>query len=380
MITLEETKSDPLLRLLPATVPQQELDKLPSFITAADIRELIHYLQRRPAGVMVAEELDRPRKRLFEDRKVDAYQFLGITTREGQTLKLTIQGRKLGRSLEHDTEGFRVLLESYGPYINALDWISQQNIDMVTATELSTFWHGRNVEAFAFAEQEAIRSSAVSFFNLCQAASLGTMTLGKRGHITRLFVDREELGKFLTGNTGQELQSNSQHAAVSGPSFEAMKTIQENHVASDPFTVLIKCDLPRLEDLLHRTIAMAGLRSRTLQVFPEKGFGANAGVSSPENCALLTVLGEDSFVKENDEKDFIRDRILIELGAAQVHYDRRVIILSCAKGVRCEGLRDLIWHDIEGEGLSWETGLQLVETLREFRENVSSATLRESMM
>ena len=42
MLTLEETKSDTLLRLLPAALPHQEIDKLPSFITAADIRELIH--------------------------------------------------------------------------------------------------------------------------------------------------------------------------------------------------------------------------------------------------------------------------------------------------------------------------------------------------
>src|SRR6185295_14964473 len=82
--------------------------------------------------------------------------------------------------------------------VMALDWISQQKIDMVTSTELRGFWHGAHSESFTFDDQEAIRGSVVSFFSICQAASLGTMTLGKRGHITRFFVDRDELAKFLT--------------------------------------------------------------------------------------------------------------------------------------------------------------------------------------
>ncbi len=370
MITLEETKRDPLLRLLPATLPQQKIERLPSFITAADVREMIHYLRRRPAGVIVTEELDRPRKRLFEDRKVDAYEFLGITTSEGQTLKLSTQGWKLSRALEQDAQVFRSLLRCHGPYVNALDWISQQNIDMVTSTELSSFWNGPSVAAFTFADQEAIRSSAVSFFNLCQAAGLGTMTLGKRGHITRLFVDREELGRFLEAKSDFDFTSGRPIRDGGRYEFEGSEIVDDISDPSNSLTVLVKCDVPKISELLHRTLEMAGLPSLSIDAVAGKSPTARVELASRESCALIIVLGEESFVKQSDESACIRDRVLIELGAAHVHYEQRVIILAARKITRCETLKDLIWYEIDKEHPNWELGLELIQTLRKFREHV----------
>jgi hypothetical protein len=52
-------------------------------------------------------------------------------------------------------------------------------------------------EVLTNSDEEQIKGVVVSFFSFCQGAVLGTMTLGKRGHITRFCVDRTELSGFL---------------------------------------------------------------------------------------------------------------------------------------------------------------------------------------
>src|SRR6476620_12471109 len=94
-----EISIGPALRLLPST-PAQENEKLPILTTASDIRELIQYLKRRPAGLIATEELDRPKKRLFDDNKLAAYEFLGITIREGKLLKLSTLGWNFAQRME----------------------------------------------------------------------------------------------------------------------------------------------------------------------------------------------------------------------------------------------------------------------------------------
>ena len=367
------------LRLLPSR-QEQENGNLPILTTAADIRELIQYLKRRPAGVIATEELDRPKKRLFEDRKLAAYEFLGITTREGQTLRLTSLGWNFAQRLEADAEMFRHFLDRHAPYLSALTSIALQNIDMITSTELCDLWLGTHAEAFAFADQEAIRGSVISFFSLCQAAGLGTMVLGKRGHITRFFVDRDELTKFLD-NGPKALAEIENAARLETQRFTCPIAINNLGAVPAPealaLTVLIQCKNPRICELIQRTLEVASLRGVKVNAIWDR---TNLTLGDAENisrelCALLVVLGEEEFITEQGATSGIKQNLLFELGAAQVLYDRRVIVLAHKANAACEGIKDLICYEFENERLDWEVGLQLIKRLSEFRESVRQPLL-----
>lgn len=144
---------------------------------------------------MAAEELDRARRRLFDERRLQTYQSLGITKEDDGVLTLTPLGRELARRLEPEIEGFRELLKRVPAYRAAVNWMQEKNLEVVTATDLLAFW-STVYDLDEKHDSEAMRGAVTSFFSLCEAAELGTLTLGKRGHTTRLRVDHEELTNF----------------------------------------------------------------------------------------------------------------------------------------------------------------------------------------
>jgi len=370
-----EISIGPALRLLPST-PAQENEKLPILTTAADIRELIQYLKRRPAGVIATEELDRPKKRLFDDRKLAAYEFLGITIREGKLLKLSTLGWNFAQRMEADTEVFGHFLDRHPPYFTALTSIALQNLDMITSTELCDFWHGAHSDTRAFADQEAIRGAVISFFSVCQAAGLGTMVLGKRGHITRFFVDRDALTKFL--DHGPTAPAGSESAAPDRLPFVGPVAVKNSGArpAADAreLTVLIQCKNPRILELIQRTLEVANLRGIPVNAIWDRTNSTSEVLenNSRECCALIVVLGEEAFITGRAGTPGIKQNLLLELGAAHVLYDRRVIVLADKAGVAGAGLEDLISCAFESERLDWEAGLQIIKRLSEFRESIQS--------
>lgn len=185
-----------MLKLLTLPDKQTLHTRLPILTSANDIRDFVQYLKRKSAGVVAAEELDRSRRRLFEEHKLEAYRSLGITDENDGLLKLSSLGRELARRLEPETEGFRQLLNRIPTYVAAVNWMYRENFEVVTLTDLLAFWPSFHEIAEVY-DPEAMRGAAISFFSLCEAAELGTLTLGKRGHITRLRVDLEQLRRFV---------------------------------------------------------------------------------------------------------------------------------------------------------------------------------------
>ena len=193
----DQTQPNGFLKLLTLADNEKHGATLPSLTSANDIRDFVRYLKRKSTGVVAAEELDRSRRRLFEERKLQAYRSLGITEEDDGLLMLSPLGWELARRLEPETEGFRQLLSHIPAYLAALKWMYERNLEVVTSTDLLVFW--RSSDEIEQYDSEVMRGAAISFFSLCEAAELGTLTLGKRGHMTRLRVDHEELTRFPFG-------------------------------------------------------------------------------------------------------------------------------------------------------------------------------------
>jgi len=367
---LDDTHFETALGLL---TPAQEAAngwQLPIFTSASDIRELVQYLQKKPAGVSVIEELDKAKKRLFDDRKLSAYELLGITTGDNCSLRLSPLGRKLARDIEPEEKSFRYLLERTLPYWTALKWIHRQNLDVVAASEILGFWQEFHADAINPDDHEAMRGAVVPFFSLCQAAVLGTMTLGKRGHTTRLCIDRDQLTRFLEGRLSSNLITDTNEYSDESAG-EIGGLVRWPRRA--PLRVLIlRSTNTVIVELIQRTLELAQVQSETMEmVWNGKASFDNAICEYPVGYnAVVVVLDEGSFAPDDTGRQCLKEKVLMEIGAAHVLYNGRVILLADRKFQTPNGIQDLIYYEFENDGLDWEVGLQLIRVTRDFKNDV----------
>lgn len=352
------------LRLIPECEDDTASERLPLLTTAADVREIVQYLVRKPAGVMPAEELDRPKKRLFEDRKLAAYDLLGLTSRAGSLIRLSSLGWTFAADFDADAKVFRVVLQRTPAYLAALKWIHEQNIDMITSTELLGFWVELRAD-LPSNDHETARGAVVSFFSICQAAVLGTMTLGKRGHITRFCVDRDELIKFLDASTLDPHMTRSNKTEMGeGHHLEGSFQICQN---SEQPRVMIQGGNKTIVNLLLRTLRVAGMASELVaSVWDCKTTFADRDAMFREYAAMLVILDEQSFTRDDVGTWRLNERISMELGAAHVLHDRRVIVLRDKKVTSPDGLKDLVQFEFHNDHMDWQVGLELIETVHGF--------------
>jgi len=89
------------------------------------------------------------------------------------------------------------------------------------------------------------------------------------------------------------------------------------------------------------------------------------------NCAVINVSADEQ-EKREDGAYGINQNVLIEIGAAFLQYDKRVILLVDKRVQLPSNLQGLNALYYEGDELSWETGMRLQKALTEFRTGVMS--------
>ena len=89
------------------------------------------------------------------------------------------------------------------------------------------------------------------------------------------------------------------------------------------------------------------------------------------NCAIINISADEE-KKQSDSSYAINENVLIEIGAAYLHYKRRVILLIDSRliGKLPSNIKELVSIRYEGEDLSWNAGRQLQNALKEFRSQL----------
>ncbi|HYP53986.1 MAG TPA: TIR domain-containing protein, partial [Pyrinomonadaceae bacterium] len=378
-------KSVPLRLLLsPETSPRLTL---PTLATAGDVREAVQYLKKKPSGVSVAEAMDDVKRRVFEPRKVAAYEFWGVVTRRHDRLHLSPLGWEFARKLEPETEAYRALLDQTEPYRAALEWMHGDALELVTHGDVADFWLRHYGDALDH-EDRSMEANVVCFFHLCQAAELGTVTIGKRGQPARLRVEREELALHVDAHSraatvkadDAEAEPRDTHVERRVLPAEPRDAPAERHVSSnerrESFPVVPP---PRAgaQGLSPRVFVSAGRESKLLgrvrtaleladiecrvSVREQNGAAARegAGLVSDEmframhQCeAAVVVISRDDFETNAEGEPSLSQSLLVEIGAAFVLYERRVALLwSCGLEVPAN-LRELPRVSFEGDELT----------------------------
>ena len=85
------------------------------------------------------------------------------------------------------------------------------------------------------------------------------------------------------------------------------------------------------------------------------------------NCAVINVSADEQ-EKREDGSYGVNQNVLIEIGAAFLQYDKKVILLVDKRVRLPSNLQGLYRSHYEGDELSWETGMKLQEALTKFRD------------
>jgi predicted nucleotide-binding protein len=121
-------------------------------------------------------------------------------------------------------------------------------------------------------------------------------------------------------------------------------------------------DMLSFGDFEHRL----AIEEETMSIpVPEKIFG----LMRECNCAIINISADEENKQENDSYK-LNENVLIEIGGAYLHYNKRVILLVDKRLNLPSNLQGLYRFEYEGNELSWMVGMQLQKALTEFKKKI----------
>lgn len=355
---------------------------LPLKTTSDDIRKVVNYFKTKPTGATVDETKSALGKQAVDPRKMAAYRTWSILEKEGEKYKLSVRARDYARRPETERAFFQGIVDGNPAYRSVLEWAHHQGLDSVTTTDVVSHWHEHHRDIVgAGTKDSSLRDASVAFFHLCQAAGLGKLTLGRGGNPTRLDLDRSSLKGVidagpsmppLAGLTDEE--EPDAPPADSPPADEPPASHEPSpSPATPPQRLTAFIAHGRNMDIVDQVQTMLELADVGSEVaeeeettaipVPDKVFNAMKRC----NAAIICVSAEES--ADGTEGGYsINENVLIEIGAAFVLYDRRVVLLWDKRLAVPSNLQGLYRCEYEGDELSWSAGMKLMKAIQGFKK------------
>lgn len=325
-------------------VGRTESETLPVLATATDVREAIRFLKHHPEGITTAQAMDAFRKRIFDARKVSAYEFWKILLKNGERLKLTPLGWELAQCLNPEAQIYRAVLNNTPPYHNGLEWIRDQDLELVTHLDIGEFWHAHHPHVLQGDSEEQLEAYAASFFHICHAAEVGTLTIGRKGQPTRLHIYAHELDAYLNRTERQ-------------PASEKI-VVRKAHTRA-PRVFISHSSTPELVKHITNGLELADLQFE--EVDRAEQWSIDKTIAVLRRCCAGVIVITD---------DVVDNLLLIQLGAAMVQFERRLLLVM-KKGLNFPleiGGSDRI--EVEDQ-FTWDTGLELMRALKRLKAEES---------
>ena len=369
-----------LLRVLDRTAGHQEVS-LPLLATASDVRGVVQYLKKKASGVTIGEAVNAIKKQVFDPRKVIAYESLGIIQRAGDRLTLSPLGWELARQLEPETEVFRAMLNNIEPYRSVLEWSYHQKTEVLLRNDVAAYWRERYPQAMAAGAETTVESNVICFFQLCQAAALGTHIIGTKGQPTRLRVDRAELQSYLKTvqvhyskdgyGEGFKGETERKEATMISPDGDLQTGAPTPHI---PEKVRVLISRGKDEEIANRVQAALDLADFESQIVEREAADTapipSSAFQAMRQCyaGIIVVTGDD-FREDQAGEYVLKESVQVEIWAAYALYDRRVVLLWDKRAPVPTNLQSLCYYTYEGVDLTWSAGVQLVKAIKNFKNN-----------
>jgi hypothetical protein len=344
---------------------------LPLLATASDLREVVRFLRKRPAGTGIVEAMEVTKKQMLDPRKIAAYEAWGLVTRDRDRLSLSAFGCEIAELLQPEIQAFRAVLNRSPLYRQTLEWISRHCRDLVTHDEVIAAWRQEFAAVTDHTSEKNIRGNVVTFFHLCHAADLGTLTIGKRGQPSRLRVDHDELADCLLAEPAPSADlrpAPAQRTASAQAKLFSLPVPLAPACAVDNLRVLvIHSDATEISGQVRASLELTEHECLIVARNDAPGLPiSDALAEAMRSCAAgIIVIGESDCVMNEAGSLAPRPQALFEISAACVLYGRRVILLCEHRVTLPPELAGISRCDFDGRQLSWESGLALMKTIRE---------------
>ena len=331
-----ESQRPPIMKPSLQIVGRDKSETLPVLATAIDVREAIRFLKHHPEGITTAQAMDAFRKRIFDARKVSAYEFWKILVRTGERLKLTPLGWELAQCLNPEAEIYRTVLNNTAAYRGGLEWIREQDVELVTHLDIGAFWRAHHPHVLQGDSEEQLEAYAASFFHICHAAEVGTLTVGRKGQPTRLHIYAHELDAYLNGTASE-------------------KIVVRKAASRAPRVFISHSAMPALVKHITNGLELADLQFETVDRTDQWSIDKTLAVL--KRCEAGVIVITDGAINE---------LLLIQLGAAMVQFERRLLLVM-KKGLR-------VPFEVSGaqrcevdDEITWDEGLELMRALKRLK-------------
>jgi hypothetical protein len=337
---------------------------LPILATANDARELVRFLKKRPHGVTIVEAMNAEPRRIFDARKIAAYEFWGIIGRENERLVLTSLGEDLAEALGPECRMHRDILQRVPEYRNAIRNIFDEGLDIATHLDVLRYWSEMNIiPSSVNGNAHDLEAAVVCFFSLCHAAELGTSTVGKRGQPARLRVEINQVAAFLNGDHSEPHPG----IHISGSGREPARQLR-NTGGLPIRQVLVSTSGPREEVAhLNSLLALAGFENRTVDFAgSDNGLLPNSDLEEMQKCqAGIFVFRPLDCVRKEDGTFSLRNEWITKVSVAAALFDWRILLFWNGELPPPEELTSSGLRIASKEDLDWEASLGLVTQIKE---------------
>jgi hypothetical protein len=269
-----------------------------------------------------------------------------------------------------------------------LEWAHHQGFDTITNLDVAAQWHEHHGDELGTEHERTIKDQATCFFRVCEAAGLGSLTLGRRGQPTRLALSSEELAAFIESGPSAPPWNPTPDTPIDdlvdekAPSDEIeapdAESSEEREAETPPVAPSEREDDVRVfishgknTDLVEQVETMLSLADIESEVaikeetaaipVPEKVFAGMRRCTA----GIIIVSAESGRSEEDGPK--INENVLIEIGAAFVLYDKKVVLLWDKSLPVPSNLQGLYRCEFDGEELSWSAGMKLMKAIKNFR-------------
>ena len=364
---------------------------LPVKTTIDDVDTIIGYLRNKPTGATIDDAKAIITGRPVDPRKIAAYKTWGLVELQGDKLVLSSEGWRIARRPEEKGQVLLGAIDRTRPYRGAIEWAYHQGFDTLAVNDLIAYWHQHHSDALGTTVEGSIKESVTCFFNLAQGAGLGSYLLGRRGLETRLELNKEAVKSFVESGpsvppwTGPDLKGTPPTPAGADlkekfDSAEEPKDTEQLPPSRSTSTT------PRPPGEKLRVFIAHGHNMRVVEQVQTMLdlAGIEAEVAEEEESTAIPVpnkvleamrrseagiicVNVDETRRQEDGTYTVNENVLIEVGAAFVLYDTRVILLWDKRLPVPSNLQGLYRCEFEGEEIGWEAGMKLMKAVSKFR-------------
>jgi hypothetical protein len=253
-------------------------------------------------------------------------------------------GWELAKCLTPEAEAYRTVLSNIAPYYKGLQWIQEQELELVTHLDIGEFWRERYTHLLQRDNEEQLEAYAASFFHICHEAEVGTLTVGRKGQPTRLHIYADELDAYLNGAERTDYQTGWLGAdklkQASGQDCVFISHYQTHSLVKHITNAL------ELADLQYETIDRAHAEP-----------SIDETLAALKRCRAAVIVIRDENVDE---------LLLVHIGAALMHFEKRLLLVA-KKGLSLPvDLNGALRCEVEDE-FTWDAGLELMRSLKQFK-------------